>query len=164
MKIPKQRLARAAVALTALLVVAKPARALVLTGAGGRMGYASPESRDGTTELGVHAELAESGSRVSLLPNLHYWRSGSARDVNPNLDLRYRFGPSRNVLPYVGGGLGINFIDSDLPGRDRTDAGMNLLGGVRFPGTGHDVFLEARHTMSEFSRTAVMAGITFGAR
>ena len=116
----------------------------------------------GAAEVGVHVDLAETGTRLRFQPNLLYWRSAELRDVNPNLDVAYRVGHSPSVSPYVGAGLGLNFVDEDRPGGNSTDAGMNLLGGVRFAGDGHDLFVEARHTMSDVSRTAVTAGITFG--
>jgi hypothetical protein len=140
------------------------AHALDYSGVGGRLGYTSPDERNGTAELGVHAELAEPGTRVSLLPSLLYWKSDALRDVNPNLDLCYQFEPARRAHPYLGGGLGFNFLDEGRFGGSSTEAGMNLIGGVRFPGQGHNVFVEARHTLSDVSRTAVMAGITFNPR
>ena len=150
---------------TALAVVPGRALALDYSGVGGRLGYTSPDQLNGTTELGVHAELAERGTRVSLLPSILYWKSDELRDVNPNLDLCYQFQPASRMHPYLGGGVGFNFLDDESRfGGSSTDAGMNLLGGVRFPGEGHNVFVEARHTMSDVSRTAVMAGITFNPR
>ncbi len=145
----------------ASMLLAGQALALTYNGVGGRLGVTSPDDLNSTTELGVHAQLDQPGTRMAFQPSLMYWKSEDTRDVNPNLDLTYRFEPRRTVHPYLGGGLGLNFVDDSFS--SSTEAGMNLLGGVSFPSTGHDYFIEARHTVSDVSRTAVMAGITFNA-
>lgn len=161
----RRHFAVAAIAALAALSLCTPdARALGLEGMGGKLGYTNPERFDGTTEVGVHAELAERGSRVSLMPNFMFWSVNSFSNVNPNLDVCYRFAPSGRMTPYVGSGVGLNFIDGDRFGDSDTQVGMNLIGGLRFPGAGPNYFLEARHTLSELNQTSVLAGITFGTR
>lgn len=153
----------AIVALAAITLCTPDARALGFTGVGAKLGYASPERFDGTTEVGVHAELAERGSPVSVLPNFRYWSVNSYRNANPNLDVCYRFTPAGRMTPYVGSGVGLNFLDGERFGDSETRVGMNLIGGVRFPGAA-SYFLEARHTLSDLNQTSLLAGVTFGAR
>ena len=161
----RKHLVVAAIAMLAGFALCAPeARALAFTGVGARLGYTNPERLDGTTQVGVHAELSERESPVSLLPNFMYWNVDSRSDVNPNLDVCYRFRPQGRLTPYVGSGVGINFLDGDRFGDSQTQVGMNLIGGLRFPGAGPNYFLEARHTVSELNQTSVMAGVTFGAR
>ena len=160
----KHLLVAAIATLAAFSLCAPEAHALGFTGVGAKLGYTSPERFDGTTEVGVHAELAERGSPVSLMPNFMYWSVDSYRNANPNLDVHYRFAPAGRMTPYVGSGVGLNFIDGERFGDSETQVGMNLIGGLRFPGSGPNYFLEARHMLSDLNQTSVLAGVTFGAR
>jgi len=155
----------AAIAMLAGLSLCAPdTRAMGFTGVGAKLGYTNPERLDGTTEVGVHAELGERGSAVTLMPNFMYWNVNSYSNANPNLDVHYRFTPSGTLTPYVGSGVGINFIDGRRFGDSDTQVGMNLIGGLKFPTEGPNYFLEARHTLSDLNQTSVLAGVTFGAR
>ena len=154
---------RAIAALLILLPLSMPrsASAFGFAGAGGKLGYANSEDLDGTAALSVHAEFEESGTRFHLLPNMTYWKVDGVRDLSPNLDLYYHFNPSGRMTPYLGGGLGLNFVHDVRREDGRTDLGMNLVGGVRFPGTAAHYFLEGRVTASAVSQAMVMAGVTF---
>ena len=156
-------------ALAALLVLApvavpRSAHAFDYSGVGGKLGYSSSEDLDGTATLGVHAEMEQSGTRVHLIPNMMYWKVDGVRDLSPNLDLYYHFNPEGRVTPYLGGGLGLNFYRNDRLDRDNTELGLNLVGGVRFPGTATHYFLEGRYTASDIPQAAVLAGVTFHGR
>jgi hypothetical protein len=154
---------RAIAALLILLGMALPrtAGAFDFAGAGGKLGYANSEDLDGTAALSVHAEFAESGTRLHLLPNMTYWKVDGVRDLSPNLDLYYHFNPEGRVTPYLGGGLGLNFVHNVRREEGSTDLGMNLVGGLRFPGTATHYFLEGRVTASSVSQAMVMGGVTF---
>ena len=151
----------------ALLSIAAPiltprfAGAYGYEGVGGKLGYSSNENLDGTAALSVHTEFAQEGSRLHMLPNVTYWRVDGMRDVSPNFDLYYHFAPEGQVTPYVGGGMGINFMRNERREVSDTNLGVNMLGGVRFPGTSHSYFLEGRYTASDVSQAMVMAGVTF---
>ncbi len=152
-------------ALAAVLLVAaalpRSARALGYSGIGGKLGFADSENLDGTAALGVHAELARIGTRVHLLPNVMYWKVNGVRDVSPSLDLYYHFNPEGRVTPYVGGGLGLNFVHRERRDRSSTDLGMNLAAGMRFPGAASHYFFEGRYTASDINQFAVLGGVTF---
>lgn len=155
-------LAFASLVIATLVVTPRLAGAYGYEGVGGKLGYSSGENLDGTAALGVHAEFAQGGSRLHMLPNVTYWRVDGMRDLSPNFDLYYHFAPDNQVTPYVGGGMGINFMRDER--RDISDAqlGVNMLGGVRFPGTSHSYFLEGRYTAtSDVPQAMVMAGVTF---
>ena len=146
----------------ALTAVPRRASAFALEGVGGKLGYESAQDLDGTAELGLHAELDQPGTRVHLLPNVTYWNVDGVRDLSPNMDAYYHFNPAGRVTPYLGGGLGLNFVHRDR-GLDSTDLGMNVIGGLRFPGTQNHYFLEGRYTASDVGQVSVLTGITFGA-
>ena len=52
-------------------------------------------------------------------------------------------------------------LDAINPEFERTDVGMNLMGGVRFPARTAKIFVEGRHSVSDVSQTALLAGATF---
>ncbi len=147
-----------------LAALPRPARAFGLAGVGGKLGYASPEDENGTAEVGVHAELENPGTHLHLLPNVMYWNVDGMRDMAPNMDVYYHFNPQGRMTPYVGGGLGLNFIRDGRRDLDETDLGMNLVGGLRFPGSASHYFLEGRYTASDISQVSVLTGVTFGSR
>ncbi len=147
----------------ALCAGAGPARAFGVDGLGGRLGYSSPENLDGTAAMGVHADLAERGTHLHLQPNMMFWSVDGTSDVSPNMDAYYHFRGDRRVSPYVGGGVGLNFIHNDSIDRSNTDVGMNLVGGLRFPGGGNRYFVEGRYTASDVPQVSLMTGITFHA-
>lgn len=149
--------------LIAALAIPATARAYQMTGVGGKFGYTSPENLDGTLTVGGHLEF-ENESRVHLVPNLTYWKVDQVSDLNPNFDLYYHFEPASRTSPYLGGGLGIDVRNSDLPDRSGTALNANVIGGVRFPGRSNHYFVEGRFTASEVSRAALVAGITFSSR
>lgn len=161
----QSRMAYGAAVLLVLAIAAAPgsARAFGFSGVGGKLGYSSPEDLDGTAELGLHAELERPGTHVHLLPNLMYWNVDRVRDVSPNVDLYYHFRPEGRMSPYVGGGLGLNFVHNARSDRGQTDLGMNLVGGLRFPGSAHHYFLEGRFTASDINQVSVLTGVTFHA-
>ncbi len=90
-----------------------------------------------------------------------YWKVDGVRDLSPNLDLYYHFNPEGRMTPYLGGGLGLNFVHNVRRDAGSTDLGMNLVGGLRFPGTATHYFLEGRVTASSVSQAMVMGGVTF---
>ncbi len=153
-------LAAAAMALLAPI----PAGAFGLTGVGGTLGYDHPEDMDGTASVRMHAELEQADTHLHLLPNIAYWDVDQVRDLNPNLDVYYHFRPDGRMTPYLGGGLGLNFVHRSRLDESSTDLGMNLIGGLRFPGTANHVFLEGRYTASDVNQVSLLTGITFHTR
>ncbi len=146
---------------TAALALPGTARAV---GLGGTLGYSSPEDLDGTAALGIHAEIERSGTHLHLLPNLRHWTVDGVRDVNPNFDVSYHFMPENRWTPYVGGGLGLNFVRRNRLDESNTDVGLNLMGGVRFPSSSRHYILEGRYTASDVNQVSLLTGVTFGAR
>src|SRR5262245_25024445 len=154
----------AALVLTVLPLAASSARAFGVSGVGGSGGYISPEARDATATVGMHAELEQRGTRVHLMPGFMYWGSDRRTDFNPNLDVVYHVLPDHRVTPYMGAGLGVHMRGGPLPSDDSNDLGMNVMGGVRVPTHNARFFLEGRHTLSDVSQTALLAGATIPIR
>jgi hypothetical protein len=141
-----------------------PANGFGLSGLGIRGGVLDPEDLDAALTIGGHLEFEERGRRIHLQPNLFYWSSDNVSDLNPNFDVYYHFAPARSVSPYLGTGFGIHFMSFDLPrgmDDDETNAGLNLFGGVRFPGRSVDFFIEGRAALTEWDTTSITAGVTF---
>jgi len=153
-----------ALALIALLAAPRSVWAFDVEGVGGKLGYNNPEDLDGTASVAVHAEFEKSGSRVHVLPNMMYWNVNGVRDVNPNVDAYYHFRPEGRVSPYLGGGLGMNFIHNDRRDESSSDLGMNVMGGVRIPGASNHYFVEGRYTASDVTQVSVLTGVTFHGR
>ena len=161
MKSTRSIMLMTAATVAALFLAASSAGAYEVSGVGGSGGFISPESRDATGTLGMHAELEQRGTKVHLVPGVMYWGSDRRTDFNPNMDVLYHVRKEDRLTPYVGAGLGVHMRGGPLPADDATDLGMNLMGGVRFPGKTARIFVEGRHTVSDVSQTAVLAGATF---
>jgi hypothetical protein len=137
-----------------LIATASVSHAYEFSGGGGKLGFSNPDDRDGTAEVGLHAEFEQTGTRVHLQPNLMYWKVNGTRDLAPNMDVYYHFEREGRV----------NFIHQERLDRSNTDLGMNMIGGLRFPGEGNQYFLESRFTASDINQVSVLGGITFHAR
>ena len=147
--------------LAGILATPPPAGAFGLTGFGGKLGYVSPENRDGALAVGGHMEFEQIGTRVHLLPNLMYWKAGDLSDLSANADLYYHFVSEGQVTPYVGAGLGVNFFSDDRSSQSDPKLGLNLVGGFRIPAPAVHYFLEGRYTASNVSQFGLLGGITF---
>jgi hypothetical protein len=151
----------ACMCLAGILATPSPASAFSLTGFGGKLGFMSPENRDGTLAVGAHLEFEESGSRVHLIPNVMYWKAENLSDLSANADLYYHFIREGQVTPYVGAGLGLNSFRNDSSNQSDMKLGLNMIGGLRFPAPAVHYFLEARYTASNISQFALLGGVTF---
>ncbi len=156
--------ALAAACVLGLLAFPAIARSYDFSGVGGSLGYASPEDLDGTAAVGVHAEFEQTGNRLHLDPNMRYWKVDGVRDVAPNMDLTYHFRSESSWTPYLGGGLGVNFVRDRRLEHGESDLGLNAIAGLRFPTSAGRYFLEGRYTASDVSQVALLTGITFHAR
>lgn len=73
----------------------------------------------------------------SLLPQVNYWKAGDQNNFEVAGLLRLKFKTS-NIEPYVDGGIGVNFLTQKLSSvsESYTKVGLDLGGGVEFPGIG----------------------------
>ena len=158
---PIHKISIISMSLLAALSLSARADAYGVSGVGAAGGYLNPEARDATGAIGMHAELEQRGTKFHLVPGVMYWGSDQRTDFNPNVDVTYHVRQENKVTPYVGAGVGMHMRSGPLASDEATDVGMNLMGGVRFPGQTAKIFVEGRHTVSDISQTAVLAGATF---
>ena len=146
------------------LVITGTSLAMGVSGVGGRVGFTDPDAVDPTVTFGLHAELEQPGSRLHVVPNVHFWSSNGLSNVNPNLDLYYHFERDNMMSPYLGAGLGLNVLNGDND--SSTDVGVNVLGGLSFPdaSAARRYYIEGRYTASDVNQIALLTGITFGTR
>lgn len=155
----------ALVAAVAALCLAAPVRshAFEFTGLGASLGFVNPEDLDGAFMVGGHVNFDRPGG-LRLQPSIHYWNADGISDVIPALDLSYRFSTGDRVTPYLGTGLALHMYNADDSDFSDTNVGLNLFGGVVFPGPRSDLFVEARHSVSDLSQTALLGGISLRMR
>ena len=67
---------------------------------------------------------------LRLAPNLEWVFPGHATYLAMSLDLHYFFSTTSRVQPWVGGGLGIYYVDPEGLGEGDTNVGANFIAGV----------------------------------
>lgn len=160
--------------LTFLLAVA-PGLALAQddAGNGGELGFRGWGPRVGLTSgpdqvhVGLHMDYGVFGPRVRFQPNVEAGFGDNLTLVAFNFEAAYRFRDRWDAwTPYLGGGLGLNWVnyDSGYPGANdsNTDLGMSVLGGIeRGLKNGNRFFLEAKLGLADSPDAKFTAGWTF---
>ena len=78
--------------------------------------------------VGVEAAF---GNQFQIVPNVEYiLTDDDSTALTANLDVQWNF-LTGAVRPYVGGGVGVLYVDDDFFG-DTTEELLNIIGGVRF--------------------------------
>jgi hypothetical protein len=80
-------------------------------------------------------------------------------DFNANVFYHFHLADSPAVLPYLGGGLNLARLSNET---SRTEAGLNIGGGIRFPGAQVTPFIELRGVVSDADQVVISGGILFG--
>ena len=142
-------------------LMATSAHAMGVTGGGGKFGVADPEAGDAGLAVGAHVELESPGSRWHLEPNVLYWNGEPMTGFDTNLDGFYHFGSRDRTTPYLGGGVGVSIVDRAGEAGSESDAGVNMLGGVRFPSGRNDLFVEGRFQVRDVNEASITFGATF---
>lgn len=116
--------------------------------------------------VGFHADFGHFANHVRFQPNFEIgfgdgWTVGAF-----NAEAAYRFsGEWEAWSPYLGGGIGLNFIGHEDRGfRDRSDteAGLNLIGGLERGLAGGDrFFTEAKLGLANSPDLKLTVGWTF---
>lgn len=156
---------------------AKSDAGLGFRGLGGTIGFVDPEDASSALLLGLHVDAGQIVRNVHLIPSMQYWSVGTdvgvytadtsdlafAADVNVDFPLQ-----GRRITPYLGGGLGVNFLsfDSTVPGVESTDhtkLGLNILGGFRndiMPNLA--LFGDVRYSfVSDANQLKILGGFTY---
>lgn len=130
----------------------------------------------GQVALGVQgswaseADVGAGGRLLANVPGANFEAVGSVDaffpgadvdwlDVNVNLFYHFHLPDSPSVVPYLGGGLNLANVSN---GDSETEMGLNLGGGVRFPGISVTPFVEARGVISGAEQFVVTGGLLFG--
>ncbi|MDT8436836.1 MAG: hypothetical protein RRA92_08785 [Gemmatimonadota bacterium] len=108
----------------------------------------------------VGIPLTFAGSFDVFFPDgdVDYW------EINGNLMYDFRLPEAPTVTPYVGGGINIAHVSVDrdlLDDRDDTDAGLNLLGGLRFDLAPLQPFIEAKFEIEGGEQFILTGGLLF---
>lgn len=177
-------------ALMLLVVVGGSAQQIGLKGIGGGLGFTSVSFSSGTQSeslsglsLSGQAYLGDVAQNIGLYPEIVYWSASkdfgggvdwSVGDFAINANAHYNFNMPGNVKPYVGAGLGLNFLSSkvkmNLPFFGTTDMsssatrlGINILGGAEYSlNSNLSVLADARYVIaSDFNHFMIRAGVMY---
>ena len=146
-------------------------------GIGGSIGLVDPEDASSALALGLHVDMGQVVRNVRLVPSMEYWSVGTDvgaykadfSDLAFATDLKVDFPlQGGRFTPYLGGGLGLNFLsfDSTVPNVDSsndTKFGLNVLGGMRndvMPNLA--IFGELRYSfVSDANQLKLLGGFTY---
>ncbi len=117
--------------------------------------------------FGAHADFGNFAEHLRFQPNVELGFGDDLTVGALNLEVNYRVRETWDVwTPYVGGGLGIIFIDYDGKGvgdDSDTELGASLLGGIeKGLSNGNRFFLEAKLGLADAPDFKFTAGWTFG--
>jgi hypothetical protein len=135
-----------------VLATALPAAALaqsrVATAMGPRLGFSTDPDQ---LVVGGQMDFGEIAPDVVFTPNLELGVGDNAIVFAVNADIHYHFKiEGSEWRPYLGGGLGANFVDFDGPIGSETAIGANLIVGAIVPTrTGSRFFTEARFLLGD---------------
>lgn len=80
--------------------------------------------------FGGHLDMGDLAPRLMLMPSLEVGIGDNMTIVSTTFDVNYRFREDWGSWnPYLGGGIGPQFISSDF-GRDNTEVGVAIQGGI----------------------------------
>ena len=158
--------------LTALLLMsALPAGAgLGFYGWGPRLGVGDDPDQ---IIIGLHQDFGEFVERVRFQPNFELGLGDDHTIASITLPVHYRFAVEASVVPYVGGGLLVAYIDRDLPsghkGKGGDDSGLDLapvvVGGIEWRmGKSSDMLLELTVAGGDSHDAKILVGWIFRAR
>jgi outer membrane immunogenic protein len=169
-------------ALCLLFVTAAPAQGIGFYAIGGGVGFVnvSPSGADSQSGFGFNAraDLGEIIPNLRLVPEINYWSvSESAEgyswkwsDFAINGNVQYHIDVEGSIQPYVGGGLGLNFVTFSVPNIfgvggsvSSTEIGINLIGGALFNLSGNlTPYGEIRYVLvSNMNHLMIQAGIMY---
>jgi opacity protein-like surface antigen len=183
----------AVAAATILITSLSFAQQLGLHDIGGGIGYVSVSFNSTSDQtlggflIAAHANLGELAKDLTLVPDIQYFSTSKDIDGGTwkvsnfgiNANVHYNFEMEGMVKPYVGAGLGINFLSTtystsyfnpftgitqteSLTGSD-TRLGINLLVGANYKlNDKMTLLLEPRYVIaSDFDNLQIKAGVTW---
>jgi hypothetical protein len=116
-------------------------------------------------DLGLGARVLANlgGSNFEVVGSADRFFPGNDRewwDFNANLFYHFHLADTHAVLPYLGGGLNVARVSTG--NRSSTETGVNLGGGVRFPGTSLTPFFEVRAAITDPNQVVLTGGLLIG--
>ncbi len=169
------------------------AQGLGLKGVGGSVGYTSVSFGLGSETfggfaIGGHVDMGEISPGIQLIPELLYWSASKdisggtwkTSDFAINANVHYNIAMDGSVKPYVGAGLGMNFLSftwgysvpsytlfgvsyggSSLASESATRVGINLIGGANYAMGNFTISPEFRYVLaSDFNHWMFKVGVT----
>lgn len=115
--------------------------------------------------LGVHLDLGEFVQNLRFQPNLEVGFGDDPTIIALNLEANYLFRGAGSLIPYAGGGLGINFFSHDgrsMGDDEDVEVGINFLAGLEgFIGRNQKLFGEIKLGAGDSPDFRLTLGITF---
>jgi len=150
-----------------LLSLSAPAAhaAPAVTAAGPRFGFSVDPDQ---VVVGGQLSLREFAPDWSFDPNLELGFGDDQTTIEFNLDAYYHLRLSgSDWRPYVGGGLGVDFVSRDEPlgvrDHSNTYVGLNAVAGFTIPaGSGRHWFTELRFGLGDLPTLKIIGGLNFG--
>lgn len=151
----------------ALLCTCAPAAhaSPAVTSGGPRFGFSTDPDQ---VVVGGQLSLREFAPDWSFDPNLELGFGDDRTTIAFGLDAHYHLRlAGSDWRPYVGGGLGVDFVSWDEPlgvrDHSETDVGVNAVAGFTIPaGPGRQWFTELRFGLGDLPTLKIMGGMNFG--
>ncbi len=103
---------------------------------------------EGSSGLNINFFAELKTESFSLVPQVNYWKAGDQNNFEVAGLMRLKF-KTPTVIPYVDGGIGVNFLTQKILGvsENLTKVGLDLGGGVEFPGIGptFSLFIDGKY-------------------
>jgi len=152
--------------LTGALLGLLPTVALAasLTQAGPRIGFSVDPDQ---IVFGGHLEIGDVAPKITFNPDLELGFGDHVSVVSLNFNMHYNMKlEDSDWRPYVGAGVGLNFVEVDLPApfedSSETDVGGTLLVGAGIPTHGgNHFFTELKLGLGDAASLKLLAGWNF---
>lgn len=137
----------------------------VVTAAGPRFGFCTDPDQ---LVVGGQLSLEEFAPDWSFDPNLELGFGGDQTVIAFNLDAYYHLRlKGSDWRPYLGGGLGVDFVSWSAPlgvrDHSETNVGVNAVAGFTIPaGSGRHWFTELRFGLGDLPTLKIVGGLNFG--
>ncbi len=172
-----------------LIVGSTSAQGLAFWGIGGGMGFVNVSNGFGSSTSGfglnARADIGDIAKNLRLIPEINFWSVSENfdffdesfkwtwRDFAVNANVHYFFDVEGSLQPFLGGGLGLNFItlsftdtfmeETFSASSSTTEIGVNLIGGAQLNLDGPvKPYAEFRYVLvSNMNHLMIQAGIMY---
>jgi hypothetical protein len=140
------------------------ALAAAVTGVGPRLGLSLDPDQ---AVVGGQLEVSDMVTDLDFVPDIELGFGDDATVIALNLDLHYRFRlQGSSWAPYVGMGMGVNFIEVDQPSPfedvSDTEVGGNFILGAQVPTqAGSKFFSELKLGLGDIPEVKILVGWNF---